>query len=719
MRLRFVHLILIGAFAIAFVHLVAIPDFEIASAILAPIVLLALYWLASTGGAASQSALRDQFEANRAAGDTLGEPVSIGGARWTVSNGEYLIARHWGGGLEHPIPDRPTTWRIRHDAEGQHQINRFILIFLFSAAAPITIWANHDPTAALPNSSAWSDRIMLDIGIVGAFLVTAWEIAYREGWQSILGAMVLDKAVERPGKKAVEEQKAHGDARLATEEEAREAATGQAIRRSNVNRMEFIGPALTDSPAVEKRLVGDDGVDRPADETSGNIYLGRYYDPASDEPGSELLYRGDRHLLVFGPTGSGKGRRFLIPNLLHGLKEQSVIVIDPKGEAAALTAGARREMGHKVVILNPFDVRGLGSAGFNPLSFLDPKSPNFYDDAAAITEALIKIEGSDPHWSQSAQGLVVGLVMWEVMLAQMADRAPSLANIRRMLTAPNKDVGDQEPPKKSLTGLRGIAVLAAEEGGETISSLLGRFTGERDELASIQSTADTQTRWLLSAPMAGDLERDGIDFVSLKNSPTTVFVILPAEHLRTHSVWLRLVIVSALRSLYSPGGRRVVMLIDEMAALGHLAPLEDAFGLVRGYGVQIAAILQDLGQLKEIYKERWETFIANAGVAYAFAPNDLTTAEWMSKRSGQTTVVAKGVNQNTGTSIGEKSSSSEGTGMSDQQVARPLLLPHQFFGFEQGMGALWLAGLDHTVRFFAPDYSKIADCPAGNNSSTA
>ena len=54
------------------------------------------------------------------------------------------------------------------------------------------------------------------------------------------------------------------------------------------------------------------------------------------------------------------------------------------------------------------------NVGFNPLDALDPgtdenPNPNFYDDAAAIGEALIKIEGKEPHWSESAQGLVVAL----------------------------------------------------------------------------------------------------------------------------------------------------------------------------------------------------------------------------------------------------------------------------------------------------------------------
>ena len=141
------------------------------------------------------------------------------------------------------------------------------------------------------------------------------------------------------------------------------------------------------------------------------ISLGRHYDDDKQHVGGKIPYEGERHLLLFGPNGTGKGTRFLIPNLLS-IKDRSIIVIDPKGELAAVTADYRRTIGD-VVMLNPFDVLGLGSAGFNPLALLDPKSPNFYDDAAAIGEALIKVEAKDPHWSESAQGLMVALIMWE------------------------------------------------------------------------------------------------------------------------------------------------------------------------------------------------------------------------------------------------------------------------------------------------------------------
>jgi type IV secretion system protein VirD4 len=263
--------------------------------------------------------------------------------------------------------------------------------------------------------------------------------------------------------------------------------------------------------------------------------------------------------------------------------------------------------------------------------------------------------------------------------------------------------------------VKGLSVTAAdmvEAGGYEIASLAARFTEKSNELASVRSTADTQTRWILSPPMREDLKKNGVDFRKLKERVTTVYVILPAERMRTHSVWLRLVVVSALRALYRAGGLRTLLLIDEMPALGHLAPLEDAFGLVRGYKVQIAGICQDLNQLKALYKERWESFLANAGVVQGFTPNDLTTADWMSRRAGQATMLAPSSSESRSAERGQLSES-----LSWSQIARPLYLPQELMGFAEGTGLLWLAGMANGVRFFAPPYWMIeqADKRAARN----
>ena len=107
--------------------------------------------------------------------------------------------------------------------------------------------------------------------------------------------------------------------------------------------------------------------------------------------------------------------------------------------------------------------------------------------------------------------------------------------------------------------------------------------------------------------------------------------------------WLRLFVNLALQAMErTPGapaaGCPVLFVLDEFASLGHMRQIEDAAGQIAGYGVKLWPILQDLGQLKALYKDRWETFMGNAGVLQFFGNNDLTTLEWISKRLGTTTI---------------------------------------------------------------------------------
>jgi type IV secretion system protein VirD4 len=476
------------------------------------------------------------------------------------------------------------------------------------------------------------------------------------------------------------------------------------------------------------------------------LHLGHFYNKALKDYGTERrIFERERHAILFGPSGSGKFTRFLAVNLLSDcLDDRSVIVIDPKGQAAAVTAWHRyKTLGHDVKILDPFgklhaavkdspehrqmvDAGLTVSAGFNPLDLLDPgtldaPNPNFYDDASALGEALIKIEGSkDEHWPESAQGLVVALLMWEKL--RKGDDA-NLENVREMLTEgdeyDDREVRDQEgnanTERIQVRGLsrtartmveRGNSEILYPVGGYEIASLAQRFIRPTDEIVSIRSTADTQTRWILSKSMRADLRpKEGVNFGRLKNRPTTVYVILPAERLRTHSVWLRLVLVSALRSLYRPGGLETVIFIDEMAALGRLGPLEDAFGLVRGYKVQLVGILQDLAQLKALYKERWESFLANAGLVHGLTPNDLTTADWMSRRAGETTVWAKSVSEG-----GSVQLDIGGDISNWAQIGVRRFPAYELFGLAEGTGLAWIAGEADTIKFKAPNYWELRQC---------
>ena len=103
----------------------------------------------------------------------------------------------------------------------------------------------------------------------------------------------------------------------------------------------------------------------------------------------------------------------------------------------------------------------------------------------------------------------------------------NLENVRALLTEPDRyeDVAgpDGKPVSELVGGMRMTAREMVTDGGYEIASLAARFTRETNEIASIRSTGDTQTRWLLSPRVRADLNKEpGIDFAQLKIRPTTV-----------------------------------------------------------------------------------------------------------------------------------------------------------------------------------------------------
>ncbi|WP_166415957.1 type IV secretory system conjugative DNA transfer family protein [Cochlodiniinecator piscidefendens] len=128
---------------------------------------------------------------------------------------------------------------------------------------------------------------------------------------------------------------------------------------------------------------------------AGKIFLGK--------SGEQTIgIKDDRHLLTIAGSRAGKGTSAIVPNLL--LYTGSVVVIDPKGENARLTA-ERRGYGRgiadgglkqDVFVIDPFGVSNVDDqylAGFNPLADLNPVGDDFIDECDAIADALVVQEG--------------------------------------------------------------------------------------------------------------------------------------------------------------------------------------------------------------------------------------------------------------------------------------------------------------------------------------
>lgn len=421
------------------------------------------------------------------------------------------------------------------------------------------------------------------------------------------------------------------------------------------------------------------------------IYLGQFLD--SFQQRDAMGYPGRVHLVTIGPPGSGKGTGLIIPNLSE--LRRSILIIDPKGEAAAITARKRAQFG-RVVMLNPFNVLTkerprLKSSGFNPLATLDKTSSHFVDDATGIAEALVRIEGNDPHWSASAQDLIAALVMYEVI---SNGRAANLGNVRKLVTEPLA-VKDGEP----------IGLVATLEKMQAIDyqplkAKIGKFLTPSPEVRSIVSAAGTQTRFLDSPLIVDDLaSTNAFSFADMKKEIVTVYLILPATHLESHSNWLRLMIVSALRELLAtPPSRKlppVLFMLDEFAQLGHLPAISNAMNIARGFGVQLWPFVQDLNQLHSIYKDNWQNFIGARGALTSFAPHDLFTARYLSDLCGNKTVIVESENERTG---------SAGMGRGRGPQGLPLFRPEELMAMTSGQMLCFVDPVKNPIMARASGY---------------
>jgi type IV secretion system protein VirD4 len=361
--------------------------------------------------------------------------------------------------------------------------------------------------------------------------------------------------------------------------------------------------------------------------------------------GIEIGVATDQHAITIAGSRTGKGRTAIIPNMLR--YKGSVLVIDPKGENALATAAVRSErLGQKVFVLDPFGTTGESlrayRTGFNPLAVM--RQETAIEDTVLIADALVVSSGSDPHWDESAKNFIEGVIL-EVFTAARFEGRRDLVTVRDLIA--QGETLDDEEGLTAMATLEGFMRKSREPAvRRAAADFFDRPERERD---SVLSTARRHFRVMTFPGIEATLQGEGFDLAGLKTSAMTVYLCLPGRHVGTCGRWLRLFINLALQAMErttlagsGPGqtaaGCPVLFILDEFASLGHMRQIEDAAGQIAGFGVKLWPILQDLGQLKALYKERWETFMGNAGVLQFFGNNDLTTLEWISKRLGSTTI---------------------------------------------------------------------------------
>ena len=442
------------------------------------------------------------------------------------------------------------------------------------------------------------------------------------------------------------------------------------------------------------------------DDVSHGVTFGKSSRPdiPADAPGAPVVSLPETHTLIVARTRAGKGTRVIVPTLLR--YGGSMLVIDPKGENAAITARTRRDqLGQTVHIVNPwgemktrYESLGFTSASFNPLDALDRTDPN----AVAFAQSLAAIicppaTGKDQYWQGSAANVLAGVFLW---LAETANEQKTLARARQIVTMSRADFGKI---------LAGMAASEAYQGA--ISEMVSQYIDLAPETYSgIMSNLAEQTKFLSDPQVKASTASSSFSMKTLREKATTVYLVIPHDRIQTHATWLRLVIAAAMQGMKSHKGEtaaryRCMFLIDEFGSIGRIDDIPRDIALMSGHGLDFTLIVQGLDQLKDHYGDARGTILSNCAFKWFCFVNELETAKYLSESLGKATV----------RTVGTSKSSSEGrrggtTGESVNygETGRSLLTPDEILNL--GRDAAILLNPRGLPEYLRPvDYTKLAD----------
>ena len=372
---------------------------------------------------------------------------------------------------------------------------------------------------------------------------------------------------------------------------------------------------------------------------------------------------GSSHGIAFAGSGGFKTTSVTVPTALKW--GGGLVVLDPSSEVAPMVSEHRRQAGRKVIVLDPT----AGSVGFNALDWIGRHGNTKEEDIVAVATWIMtdnprSASARDDFFRASAMQLLTALIADVCLSGHTGEKDQTLRQVRANLS---------EPEPKLRARLTKIYEGSESEFVKENVSVFVNMTPET--FSGVYANAVKETHWLSYPNYAGLVSGDSFSTDDHADGGTDIFIALDLKVLEAHPGLARVVIGSLLNAIYNRNGNvkdRTLFLLDEVARLGYLRILETARDAGRKYGITLAMIFQSLGQMREAYGGRDATskwFESASWISFS-AINYPDTADYISKRCGDTTVEVDQTNRSSGIKGSSRS-------RSKQLSRRPLILPHE------------------------------------------
>lgn len=420
---------------------------------------------------------------------------------------------------------------------------------------------------------------------------------------------------------------------------------------------EEYGSARFASPAEISRKYRD------KDETKNKIY-GECLRVCLDDKKSKR----NNNTLVIGGAGSGKSFFFVRPNLMQC--NASYVITDPKSELYRDMAPYLRRKGYKVKCLDLIEPEK--SNHYNPFVYIRTSADiirlvtNFIANTTPKNAAT-----SDPFWEKSEIAFLSSLFLYVWMTEEYGGRRnlKSVLELIREAEIPEKDT-EKSPLDKRMEELAKkewhYPGKTEELPGTEHPAYLAYMSirkGAVDTVRSIIISASVRMAFLQNSPEVLELlSGDEMDLPALGMGyqghlqKTALFCIIPDADATYNSI-VGMLFTQAFQELYfqadhnTSTGRlpiNVGFFQDEFANVCQIYRYTELLSTMRSRGIYVACIIQNLAQIKALYKDTWETIPGNCDTIIYLGGNEASTHEYLSKQLGKWTIEKRSTSESKG-----------------------------------------------------------------------
>ena len=351
-------------------------------------------------------------------------------------------------------------------------------------------------------------------------------------------------------------------------------------------------------------------------------------------------HRRNLNVLVVGGSGAGKTRFYAKPNLMQC--NTSFIVADPKGEMLRSIAPLLIENGYDIKVFNLIEPEN--SDGYNPFVYIRKD-----EDVIKLISNLIQnttpknASQNDPFWEKSEIALDSALMLYLLHEAPPEEQTFEMLMflIENAATIEDEDESGYQSPVDIL--FQGLEDEKPEHIAVRQYKIFKQASGKTAK--SILISAAVRLAAFNLPEIAKMTSYDNLDIGTLGERKRAIFCVIP-DNDNSFNYLVGMLYTQAFQALYfnadnNHGGELPIpvhIVMDEFANVALPDNFERILATMRSRRISVSIIIQNMAQLKALFKDSWENITGNCDTLLYLGGNEQSTHEYISKMLGKETI---------------------------------------------------------------------------------